>query len=240
MAGENISTGEYVYLELRDRIYSGIWKANEKIPSENEISEEFGVSRNTVRNAINRLTTLGMVKTYKGKGTFIVEQNLATQIEVFIPQFFRETNDYISLMNFRIAIEAQACHLAAINATYKDIQEMEHILDDLEEHKDDFEYYSKNDFMFHLKIAEYCNNKLIYSMVQMIRILLGDVYAKFVFAYGNYESINSHRKVLECIKIADSVGARNCMRTHLQTVIDRYVLVNKIKKINLEKTNKKE
>ena len=59
---------------LRGRIVSGEYQVNRRIPSEAELSDEFGVSRNSVRAAIKLLTDDGILRSVRGRGTFVVRQ----------------------------------------------------------------------------------------------------------------------------------------------------------------------
>lgn len=60
-----------IYGELKDRIETQVYKPNEMLPSENELAEEFNVTRLTVRNAIKKLKDDGRIYTKKGKGSFV-------------------------------------------------------------------------------------------------------------------------------------------------------------------------
>lgn len=67
MADSKISSGEYIFNKLKDKIRSGQYQAGDKLPTEMELAEKYSVSRNTVRGAINRLITLGMVESFQGR-----------------------------------------------------------------------------------------------------------------------------------------------------------------------------
>lgn len=70
----------YHQLELiiKDNIESGHWKENEKIPSENELSKLYGVSRVTIRSVITKFVDSGMMYRIQGKGTFIAAPKIIT------------------------------------------------------------------------------------------------------------------------------------------------------------------
>ena len=67
-----------LYLQLKevllDAIESGKWRVNEKIPSENKLSEQYGLSRMTVRAVLTDLVKEGMLYRVQGKGTFVAEK----------------------------------------------------------------------------------------------------------------------------------------------------------------------
>lgn len=56
---------------LRDRLRDGEWKAGDKLPTEAQLSAEYGVSRSTVRGALQLLETQGRTRTRHGLGTFV-------------------------------------------------------------------------------------------------------------------------------------------------------------------------
>lgn len=66
---------------LRQQILDGVWEEGEKLPSENELVQQFGASRITIRQALQLLETEGLITRIQGKGTFIakkrVEQDLS-------------------------------------------------------------------------------------------------------------------------------------------------------------------
>jgi DNA-binding GntR family transcriptional regulator len=61
---------------LRERIYNHEWKANEQIPTEMQLVEEYGASRGTIKKAISVLVTEGLLVQTPGRGTFVVEQSI--------------------------------------------------------------------------------------------------------------------------------------------------------------------
>lgn len=65
---------------IEDQITSGIWKPGTKISSELEISQQFQVSRTTVRQAIGDLVNEGKLERIQGRGTFVSEINIDKQI----------------------------------------------------------------------------------------------------------------------------------------------------------------
>ena len=69
---------EQVFQQLLSKIQSGEWKPGEKLPSENELTKAMGVSRITVREAIQKLVAINLVETYQGKGSFVKNVNSIT------------------------------------------------------------------------------------------------------------------------------------------------------------------
>ena len=62
MADSKISSGEYIFNKLKDKIRSGKYQAGDKLPTEMELAEKYSVSRNTVRGATVSYTHLDVYK----------------------------------------------------------------------------------------------------------------------------------------------------------------------------------
>ena len=65
MPNNKISSGEYIFVKLKEKIRNGEYQAGDKLPTEMELVEKYSASRNTVRAALNRLAVLGMVESFQ-------------------------------------------------------------------------------------------------------------------------------------------------------------------------------
>ena len=87
------SVSQQVFDQLRQQILSGSWKPGDKLPSENELAAQFGVSRVTVRNALQKLSGLGLLETRFGEGSFIRGPEAGAALNQLVPMVYlgRET-----------------------------------------------------------------------------------------------------------------------------------------------------
>lgn len=73
-----------LYQQIIDSLYSdisnGVYKKGEKLPTEQELSKKYGVSRVTVRNALAELTSQGLLSRQKGRGTFVTSEKISRSI----------------------------------------------------------------------------------------------------------------------------------------------------------------
>ncbi|MBF4552285.1 GntR family transcriptional regulator [Pseudoclavibacter sp. VKM Ac-2888] len=77
----NAAVPLYVQLAdvLRSKIQSGEWKPDQRIPSENELNQIYGISRMTARNVLSKLVDEGLLFRVHGKGTFVAHQKISTK-----------------------------------------------------------------------------------------------------------------------------------------------------------------
>lgn len=82
----SLDTGSPVplYYQLRkfitDRIDSGEWQPGDRLPSESELGQQFGISRTTVRQALGELTSQGLLARFQGKGTFVARPRIQQRL----------------------------------------------------------------------------------------------------------------------------------------------------------------
>ena len=78
---------------LKDNISSGDWKTGEKIPSEPELCDIYGVSRTVVRQALGELELEGLINRRKGKGTFVSEKKINESLVQKLMGFYQDMVD---------------------------------------------------------------------------------------------------------------------------------------------------
>ncbi|RCW50614.1 FadR/GntR family transcriptional regulator [Halanaerobium sp. ST460_2HS_T2] len=206
---KKINLVDEVYKKMKEKILSGEWEPGEKIPSENELSEKFGVSRNTIRNAIQKLKGLNVIKTRQGQGTFLSENLNSSIVSSIIPDMIFSNDEMLDVLEFRSIIEKENARLAAIRAEAEDIQEIKKALDQMVKHQDDYKEYSLWDYKFHLNIAKASKNKILHQTMLRLKDILFH-HLEEMNKQGNFKkSIEGHKKLYSAIKNKDPELAVN-------------------------------
>ena len=111
MSAEDRFTPNYYRVEkyLRDRIQSGDLKPGHPIPTESQLSQQFGISRMTVRQALSRLVFEGLIERQRGRGSFVAEARFLPLVALFGGLQIRAQSviarDEIRLVRPRLALE---------------------------------------------------------------------------------------------------------------------------------------
>ncbi|WP_337969599.1 GntR family transcriptional regulator [Virgibacillus salexigens] len=84
---KNQSLHAYIKEELLNRIKTNKYKKGEKIPTELELCEDFGVSRTTIRTALNQLTLEGYLNRHQGRGTFVADQKVKQTLSQTVKRY---------------------------------------------------------------------------------------------------------------------------------------------------------
>ena len=197
---KKINLVDEVYKKMKEKILSGEWNPGEKIPSENKLSEKFGVSRNTIRNAIQKLKGLNLIETRQGQGTFLKEDLNSNMISNVIPGMVLNNNEILDVLEFRSIIEKENARLAAIRADEEEVQEIKKALDQMIKYQDDYKEYSIWDYQFHLNIAKASENKILYQTMLRLKDILFH-HLEEMNKNGNYEkSIAGHKNLYQAIR----------------------------------------
>lgn len=212
------SISEQVFEQLKQQILSGEWYVGMKIPPEMELAESMDVSRVTLRQALQKLTVLGLLETKVGEGSFVRGENLGKQMKVAIspaaylqPHTLREVND------FRRAIEIQSAGLAAEYATQEQIDALREIYRrqmDVEHHTT--ESFAETDLEFHIQIARCTGNSLILTVYEVLWDILSNAMQRTVSQLGFQYGLEYHGQLLEAISNHDAPAAERIMREHLK------------------------
>lgn len=215
--------GEQVYEQLRDHIVSGEWKSGDKIPSENELATLFGVSRMTVRQALQRLTALGLLYTKLGEGSFVEEPRPGIRLREIIPVAFLGENTLTEVLEFRRALEGPTAELAAQKATKEDLLRLSEIYEQMKKVREDPAAFSEVDLAFHVEIANITGNSLFIETYSILFELLRAAMAQIVKKRGSKQGIYYHQLILEAMGRGDAAACGKIMREHVEDTCESII-----------------
>ena len=215
---------DQVFDQLRELIFRGDYQPGQKIMTERELAEALNVSRNSVREAINKLVTLRFLEQRQGQGTFVRSIDEAVQIPLATVM---ETQDatLIDLLEMRMGIECTAASLAAQRIRAEELRDIAQALADMEQDIQAGGLGTEGDLAFHMAIAAATKNPLqIYIMKNVSNFLHVSIRENLLHLYQEAENIEKilkqHKAILEAIRRRDPEAAYNAMRRHITFVIE--------------------
>lgn len=204
---------EQVASQIEELIGKGHWAVGDKLPPEMELMEEFGVSRNTLREAIRALVHAGLLETKQGSGTVVCS---TSSLGVALNRHF-EKSSLIETLEVRLALEREAAQLAAKRRSEADVEELQECIDrcrDAAENKD-LEAFISADITFHQMIIKAAKNQVLLNlyehMTEAIYTSIKDVMMHSPFDYDN----EIHHELLESIRKQDIDGASTYVNEYI-------------------------
>lgn len=190
---------------LQHSIESGAFALNEKLPTEPELMQKFGVGRSTIREAIKYLSQLGFVNVQQGLGTFVVSHSSNNVLDEKI-----ERADFADVFEVRQLLELKIVEKAAISRTKIHLQKMKKKLEERKRYAEngDMLHCINADVDFHIAVAESCGNTILHELYKTMSVHVSKFFltlyndtAKFV------ETQKIHEDLLQAITDKDAIKA---------------------------------
>lgn len=215
------SIGDQVYEQLQGQLARGEWKPGDKLPSENELATALGVSRITVRQAIQRLATLGLLETKLGEGTFVRTFTPGMMMTGMIPAAYLGEHTLLEVLEFRRIIEIPTAELAAAKATEADVNTLEDIFARMvaAQQRREGQVFFHADLDFHLELGNITRNSLVIETLSILRGILEVAMERIVEVRGDTQGIHYHRLLLEAVRQGDTARCRQVMAEHIDDTI---------------------
>lgn len=209
------------------RIASGELAPGSRYPTENAVREDFGVSRNVVREAYARLAARGLLASRRGSGAYVPEDARYQAFQVSAEDV-RDVGDVLKLLEMRVAMEAEMADLAARRRNGDDLAAMRAALKAMADSVDVDESIAA-DTAFHAAIARATRNEHFLRFTDFLGVRL--VPSRRLYLQSN--DLETHRRYARIInedhhaihaeiEAGDAAAARAAARLHIERSADRH------------------
>ncbi|MFD2211672.1 FadR/GntR family transcriptional regulator [Virgibacillus halophilus] len=210
-----ISLVEQVAAQMEDLIESGHWSIGKKLPPEMELMEEFGVSRNTLREAIRALVHAGLLETKQGSGTTVRSSSmLGAAVERRVKH-----SDLIETLEVRLALEREAAQLAALRRTDKEVAAMQSFITECRNaaEQKEIEVFIKADIAFHKSMVKAAHNQLLLDLYDHMTDSLYSSIQNMMAADAEFDYDKEiHSELLEAIRLQDPQNAVKYVNEYIE------------------------
>jgi GntR family transcriptional repressor for pyruvate dehydrogenase complex len=215
---KHVRVSDEIIQQIKSLISHGKLKPGDRLPPERELVKEFGVSRPSLREALNSLVALGFLEV-KGKRTYIKSVASESMLDPLSLLIKTDTQKIFDLIEVRKAIEAWGAFLAAQRATEEDIKQLENILEEMRKAYEQGRSWEKQDADFHLGIAQATHNTIQTHMMSTIYDLLRESVARIFKDRAKVKKLlDQHYKIFVAIKNHSPDKARERILEHLNYV----------------------
>lgn len=209
---------------LRSFIVEGGYERGGRLPPERHLTDELGLSRATLRKALNALERDGVIWRHVGKGTFVSDGVAPRMASGAMIELGRQLTPF-RMMRARLAIEPAIAREAAVNASGEALQKM---LRAAERAKaaTTWKEYEQQDDIFHRSIAEASDNLLLLALFDQLNevrraVAWGSVTRESAKPSSDHSSFAEHDAIAAAISDRDTGAAYEAMRKHLGSVAQR-------------------
>jgi GntR family galactonate operon transcriptional repressor len=195
-------------------ILGGVYAPDDLLPREDDLAEELGVSRTSVREAVKVLSAKGLLQARRRVGVRVRSRDdwnlLDPQVLSWHPDVGRDEALITSLIEARRIIEPAAAALAAKRATAADLARIEQAYLAMERNvRTNLEACCEADLRFHAGLVAASHNVVLKGLTGTIEAALRATFAiTSQLMTAQSRALAVHRSVFECVRMRDSVGAR--------------------------------
>ncbi|CAM4106048.1 FadR/GntR family transcriptional regulator [Bordetella tumulicola] len=210
--------------QIRQKIVSQAFEPGQRLPTELELSQSFGVSRNVVREAIARLKLSGYIETKRGVGSFVASEPGPHNFEI-LPADLLHADALEQVYQLRVEIEAGAAALAAQQRTEAQLETLRQALLRVDAAGADWRHGADRALDFHMVVCQATNNPYFVRLLSLFGRAIGDAVRTLRYASAGTDRVAQieaeHHRIFDAIVARDSDAARAAMREHLSNGMQR-------------------
>ena len=214
------SVADQIFGQLKAKIVSGELRPGDKLPTEMELCELYGVSRTSVRQALTSLSSLDLIEAKTGGGTFVKKADGSKIMDKLMLYAFLDQRSLAEISEFRDILEPAVTRLACQRANAGDIERLSEIYCQMEKEQENLEECAKLDFRFHTEIARISRNAYIIRTYEALEEILLNAFSKIVLKNGNRGGWKYHEQIIEAFKSGDAELAAGIMREHMDRLLE--------------------
>ena len=215
------TAADAIFKVIHDSITGGDLKPGDRLPAQDKLAVQFNVSRNTVREAIFKLTAIGLVEARQGVGTVVKAGDPTRYVSSLTDHLRLDDITARQFLETRVLIETAAVGLAVRR---RGEDQLASLTDLVQRQKEAFDQGRLDDFnrldaRFHLELVRASGNRVLGKVLQaawdMLVQLISQV-AEEPLAVDR--AINFHIALLKALEYQDAAAARSVLRDHLKDV----------------------
>ncbi len=218
---ENKTQVDKIEISLQEYFRHGDFQPGDSIPKEMELAKALGVSRTSVREALSRFKTLGIIESKKNRGMIITHPDILYNMERVIDLQLLDKGTIKDIFELRLVLEIGIADLLFLRKTDSDLKKLEEIVEKDEKSTTNAEH-KKYDVEFHSMLYKISGNQTI-QRFQNILLPIFDGIDKSLYTINIEETPGYvyHRGLLNTLKEGTPEEFRNKMRNHLMQYFNK-------------------
>ena len=212
--------------QIRNEIINGTMRPGDKLPTERELSADFGASRVAIREALKSLEASGLVSIRHGSGVFVTNVSSKTMSDSLYSILRMQNTSIREVTEARLIVEPNIARIAAERGNEADFQRLEINIDETSVLLGENHSSTPKNIEFHAILAEMTHNTVINLTMKSLFEVLN---AMFVDGTSNprrrmsisNRSLNQHRKILRALRERDPEKVYSLMFDHIVEIQGR-------------------
>lgn len=215
---------EQIVSDIQNKIEKGLLSADDKLPSERELSQQYGISRNAVRESIKILAEKNLVVNIPGKGNYVSKptaDSISSKLESAIKCSDFSIKDVI---NARLFLEINMIDSYLNRIKKSQLMHLEALYEAMNANQNNYALFSEYDTQFHLYLIQCSDNEVL---TLFFSTLYNMTYKNIITDSPNPRKViqisqKDHRAIIDAIIAKDSEKLKKTMKKHIEPLYDLY------------------
>ncbi len=218
---ENQTQVDKIETSLQEFFRNSSFEPGDSIPKEIELAEALGVSRTSIREALSRFKTLGIIESKKNRGMVITHPDILYNMQRVVDLKLLDQGTMKDIFELRLVLEIGIADLLFLRKTEEDLRVLEDIVQKDEKSKNKMEY-RQHDIEFHSMLYKISGNETI-QRFQKILLPIFEYVDNGIYDINPDKTIGYvyHRGLFETLKTGTPEEFRNNMRKHLMQYFNK-------------------
>ena len=207
---------------IRDYVIDAGLRPGDPLPAEGEIARQLGVSRNSVREAVKALASLGVLESRTGSGVFVRAFSFEPLLDGLQFALMDDLGKLADLLRVRHALELGMLDEAAPNLGPARLAELGALVERMRQAAELGEAFPNEDRAFHKALFADVGNAVFLKLLDVIWLTIGRAFERAQVAGADpRKSYSEHRTLLEALQAGDAAAARHALDDHYRQVQSR-------------------
>jgi len=215
MTRSNLS--EKIAEQMENMILTQELKVGDRLPGEIELAEQFGSSRNILREALNMLKERGLIEVKPGSGAYVAQPSPFALGDMVHRMVTLGSVPPYEIYEVRMALEVRACGLAAVNSDREGVDKLHALIKKMEKDYADNRLWAQYEFKFHIQIAEMTRTNMFPIFLRPLINLVFNITKENPRPMdARISGLDAHKKIVDAIASKNRSSAEKAMAEHLQ------------------------
>lgn len=211
---KRVSAVDAIVDNFRAMIESGALRVGDDLPTERDMAEQLGVSRNTFREAIKRLEAYGIVETRQKQGARIVNNSVEAMISILSFRLGVDPQTFLDVQHFRGILETGLVPDITARVSPDDVAALTEINERLAGSRAVLTL-AEIDLAFHQRLLAIASNDTALKVYDMLSGVILQIMTLGKAQNGSALALSTHRTIIEALAARDEARLRQCLSDHM-------------------------
>lgn len=220
---------ELVQDEIKNYIIQNALEPGDSLPSEVELAQQLGVSRNSVREAVKALGTLGVVEARSGAGLFVGSFSFDALLDNLGYSILFQMQELADILEVRFYVEYGMVERAVEAVTPEQLEQLREISEEMRRLAEQGNYEAENDRRFHQILWANVGNKVVQKIIDVFWGTYWQARKRtFIPEPADLmKTYERHARIVDALEKKDVTAMRESMIFHYQGIKDRLKVIQK-------------